>query len=119
MANLKAIADRTHTLSVDLGDGDVLNVTYRPAAYTPEFEQKAQAGIDAGDRDSLGRMVADIVTDWDLYEDAAHKVKVPLTVDRLRSVPMIVLAPVMESIGGDLRPNLKSGVRSAAGSMEP
>lgn len=119
MANLKAIADRTRSLPVDLGEGDTLNVTYRPGAYTPEFEQKAQDGINAGDRDSLGRMVADIVTDWDLYEDAAQKVKVPLTVDRLRTVPMVVLAPVMEAIGGDLRPNLTSAVRSGAGSMEP
>jgi hypothetical protein len=119
MANIKAIAKRTRTVPVDLGDGDTLNVVYRPSAYTPEFEMKTQAAIDAKDRDALGKMLVDIVIEWDLYEDEAQKVKVPITVERLRTLPMIILAPVMESVGGDLSPNRRSAVASGAGSMEP
>lgn len=119
MANLKAINDRTRTVQVDLGEGDVLNVTYRPAAYTPEFEAKVNEGMDAGDRQVLARMVSEIVTDWDLFEDQAQRRKVPLTVERLHSLPMIVITPVMEAIGEDLNPNRASAAASGAGSMEP
>jgi hypothetical protein len=119
MANIKAISKRTRTVPVDLGDGDNLTVEYRPSAYTPEFEMKAQGSIDAKDRDALGKMLVDILIDWDLFEDEAQKVKVPITVERLRTLPMIVLAPVLEAIGGDLSPNRKSAVASGAGSMEP
>jgi len=119
MANIKSIEKRTRTIPVDLGDGDTLKVEYRPSAYTPEFEMKVQGGIDAKDRDALGKMLVDILLDWDLYEDEAQKVKVPITVERLRSLPMLVLGPVLEAIGEDLSPNRKSAVPSGAGSMEP
>lgn len=119
MANIKAIEKRTRTVDVDLGDGDHLTVTYRPSAYTPEFEMKTQAAIDAKDRDALGKMLVDIVLDWDLYEDEAQKVKVPITVERLRTLPMLVLGPTLEAIGENLSPNRRSAVPSGAGSMEP
>ena len=119
MANIKSIEKRVRTVKVDLGDGDVLEVIYRPSAYTPEFEMKTQAAIDAKDRDALGKMLITLVVDWDLYEDEAQKVKVPITVERLRTVPMLVLAPILETVGGDLSPNRKSAVASGAGSMEP
>ncbi len=118
MANIASITKRTRDVAVDLGDGDVLRVTYRPAAYTPEFEQKVNDAIAAGDRDALGGMVMALIADWDLYEDEAQKRKVPITVARVRSLPMIVISPTLEAVGADLNPNRKTAVASGGGSME-
>jgi len=118
MANLKAIKDRTRDVKADLGDGDTLTVTYRPAAYTPAFEERGQAAIDAGDRAALSKMLVELVIDWDLYFDEANKRKVPLDVATLQDVPMLVLSSVIDAVGSDLRPNRTSAVASAGGSME-
>lgn len=119
MPNLAALHKRTKTIKADLGGGDTLTVTYRPAEFTPAFEDNMRLAVEAKDPTALAKMVVTLISEWDLFEDEKQTKKVPLTVDRLQTVPMLVLTPLLEMLGEDMRPNSQSAGPSAAGSMEP
>lgn len=117
MPTLTSLAKRTRPLTIDLGDGDTLNVVYRPAVYTPQFEKAANDKMAASDSGVLGWMLEKLLVDWDLLVDEKSGKKVPLTADSLGGLPMMVLGPVLEAIGKDMRPNQTTAEASGGGSM--
>lgn len=119
MPSLAALQKRTKTIKADLGDGDSLTVTYRPGAFTPAFEDGMRAAVEAKDPSALAKMVVALIIEWDLFEDDKQTRKVPLTIERIQTIPMLVLTPMLEMVGEDMRPNSPSAVPSGAGSMEP
>jgi hypothetical protein len=59
----EAIAE-TKPLQVSFGGGAVLNIEYRPPAYT--IAQMTEAAADKGNPERLISMIQDLVVGWDL-----------------------------------------------------
>jgi hypothetical protein len=112
--------------------GEVLHVTWRPAALTPELEEKANA-LDAARRDALDDPAADVVArnleevrwlvevlvtiveSWDLLE-AADGPPIPIERDRLVKLPTPFLRAVWSGLVDAGSPKATSEAPSPAGS---
>jgi hypothetical protein len=94
--------------------GDVVNTIYRPGGITPEIEDKLQeyVGSQRGGA-MLVTLLAGCLVEWDLLDDRGKAL--PVTAETLRRLPIAFLAQVARAITEDMRPNLMSGERSAAG----
>ncbi len=107
--SINKVVAKTRKVSVDVGDGDSFEATYRPGVYTAEFEREIQAKASAEEFNVVGQMIEQLVADWDVYEDDKQTKKVPLTSERLASISVMVLAPLLRAINEDIRPKQKTG----------
>ena len=117
--DLNTLTQRTTHVTVKFdGTDDTLEVDYRPAVYTPEFENRVNEGVRANDAFVISRMLSALLVKWDLLEDAKSKTVVGLAEERLRTVPLSVLSKVLSAIAEDMRPKTNSGSPSNGGSLE-
>ena len=114
--SLSKVQERRKPLKVDLGDGDILNIVYRPAAYTADFEAAISDAAKDGDRSVIGRAVEALVEEWDVYEDDAQSIKFPIEAEAIGRLPLVVLRPMLDAIGADMRPKAKNEGSFASGS---
>lgn len=134
------IAKERKDLFIQVGDiqGEGINVTYSPKAYTVALEDKLEAlasrtfqsssvlillaGFHPGDEgfkteaDDAGpadEEVDGLVMDWDLVDDDDQKL--PIRVTTLKGVPLRFLTDVLEAIQEDAKPSKDAGKASAGG----
>lgn len=104
MAKISHILKGQRPLTVDLGDGETLNLTYRTGAITPANHDFT---IDLVNEQRIGAALAKSLSlsllSWDLTDDdgAAYSV----TEDTLRQLPVRFLDQVFSAIQDDLVPN--------------
>lgn len=94
---LSTLATRVSRTVVTVGDGAELWVDFRPQAITPELIALVAAAEQSGDAGeivrSLSATLCAVVAGWDLQEDDGEMV--PLTVERLGTIPVAVLYAVL------------------------
>jgi hypothetical protein len=95
---------KPRTVTVDFGDGDELNVTYFADRLTPRIEADLSSATDSAQMVGILLLV---VSEWDLLEDDGVT-PVPLTEERLRDLPLIVLAQAIRAVSGDLATSVKA-----------
>lgn len=108
---LTQLIGNSSTVTLNVGEGTA-NVEYFPGKVTEKtFAQAAAFGnltdvasVEAGFA-SLNEMLVSLIKDWDLFEDDAETVKIPVTVERLASIPYTFRVALISAIMGDIRPN--------------
>ncbi len=102
-------------LAVDF-NGEKLNLTYRPGAYTPTFEAQCLVAARDEDKDRLSQMLTELIVSWDLTNEVdGVEVPVPTDVQSLRGLPYEILSECITAIVRDLPPNRKTSKDTAAG----
>lgn len=112
MAKISHLLKNTRPLAIDLGEGETLNVVYRPGVLTPARHDEA---IDLVEKQRVGAALAKSLAlslvSWDLAdEDDA-----PCAIDEgsLRELPVRFLDMVFSAIQDDNVPNEKKSKQSA------
>lgn len=113
--SLKKFISNSARVTLDFGDGDLLNVDYYPGrisertfAQLQQFAQMAEASgqgsIDSltGGFGALNAVMAEIIQTWDLLAD--DDIPVPLTKDSLAEVPFMIRIEVAKAVMQDFRP---------------
>ena len=105
---------------------EVLNLKYRPNAYTPRLEEesaRAQSTGKAGDM--LKAMLIPLIASWDMTHEVAQvdaegkpvtkdgkqaiKLEVlPITMDSFDDVPLSVLSKILGAVAEDITPSKQS-----------
>lgn len=87
MAALKIsnIVRKEKTVTLDLGDGDELELTYNPYTFDKEFYEKLTAVED----DKLYHVVADNIKAWNIADDDGAVI--PVTFEFVKTLPLALL----------------------------
>jgi hypothetical protein len=116
MPKLASILADKRTVPVDLGDGEMLTVTYRPSAVTPESEdQFLNTLAEQRGGGALAKFLALTILTWDLIGD--DEKPSPTTEKALRKLPIFFLSSVVKAITGDMRPDPQNAATSNGGSL--
>jgi hypothetical protein len=128
-------AEETRKGSLEFEDGSILNFTFYPNRYTPRYEQlqaDARNDIDATAGSILTSSLLPLLVEWDVVneEQAVDKkgkpvtddsgvpviieVKVPITEEGLRDIPIEILGAIMRKIGESITPGEKKGAVSTS-----
>jgi hypothetical protein len=78
--------------------GAILNVTYDPVAITPEMEDRLSTETETK---QIIEILLAVVKEWDLVEDGTDEA-VPLTAERLQTLPLVASSTVVRAIARDL-----------------
>ena len=111
---LSQIADNTAkvTLQVRVGDDATsdLTIVYYPSHITEttfanlqKFDSRDQSNL-IDSFGSLNEVLASLIKSWDFFEDDAQLLMVPITPERLASLPIVFRMSVLSGIMGDIRP---------------
>lgn len=112
------LARKTRAVTLDLGDGDTITGHYRHGLITPRLVHDILA-LDTGRMrsappdetaaalDAVAGHVARLIADWDLREDD-DRAPYPLTVDRLRDLPLPVLIALIMACVEDMNAGEKA-----------
>jgi hypothetical protein len=107
---LSDLAVKVRNLAVDVGDGAVVNVVYKPHEMTLQDELLISNTEDAEDRVTLIiGLLARVVVNWDILGD--DEKPLPVTVKTLGLLPSSVLLCIQAAIREDSGPKVKSGRR--------
>lgn len=107
LSTLTAKADVS--LDVKLTPEDTLRVTYRPYAYTVALDEVYREALSAERGGAaLAELLAALLVSWDLVNDKGKELAT--TPDVIKTLPLKLLAPVIEAIGEDLGTNPKSSL---------
>lgn len=100
-------------LIIDFGEGQTLNLTFLPSMITDKTLALLTMGssLQSANGDTavalittvladMNQSIVDTVKDWDFYEDEQHTVKVPITMDRLSSLPLYVRMRIIRAVVG-------------------
>lgn len=98
---LSKLAAQTASVTIPI-EGDTLTVSYYPNKVTDKLIRKLQAQSV-----SASQMMADLISQWDLYEDEQQTVMYPLTADRIEELGVPVLEKIIWAIVQDMRPEAK------------
>lgn len=91
--------------------GITINVTYKPGAITPTF------GRDLAPGDSvMVQLLAKSLVSWDIFQDDALTVPLPITVDTLGDLGSGLLNAIIQAITLDSMVGKVHGATSDAGS---
>lgn len=55
--------------SIDLGDGDVVNVIFDRNKVTPRWIEESQQRVENSEAQATSQMLADVILEWDVTED--------------------------------------------------
>lgn len=87
-----------------------LNVVYYPShitestfAHLQKFDSRDQTNLVEG-FESMNEVLASLIKSWDFFEDDAQTIMVPVTPERLASLPIIFRMSVLSGIMEDIRP---------------
>jgi len=104
------LAAKVRHLTVDLGEGDQLTISYKPNALTLADEQ---ALVDAQADGTATAKVADqlckLLVLWDVVDE--DDTPLPITPETMDTLPGAVLASVLTAIREDQSPNARNGRR--------
>lgn len=116
MPKLANILNNKRTVPVELGDGETVNVTYKPAGVTPETEEQFLTSVDnQRGGGGMAKFLSQTVVEWDLTGD--DEKMYPVTEKALRKLPLPFLSKVITAITGDMRPNPQNAATSNGGSL--
>jgi hypothetical protein len=94
--------ERVNDLAIDFSpkgqrnEEDVLRLKYRPAFVTPAVEEQIE---QASSSDALSTLIVGMIPEWDMTEDGEP---FPLDVERLKQLPVMVLARIATEIAKDV-----------------
>jgi hypothetical protein len=88
----------TRDVEVTFPGGKTLNVTYAANELTPKVETELR---EASNAQQMAALVQLLVKSWDLEENDGGG-SVPLTEERLQTVPLVVLSIVIRAVTQDI-----------------
>jgi hypothetical protein len=102
------------TMQIKVGDGpeDVVNIKYRPGAYTLQVSDELKAlRNEEFQADAAAILLLPVLVEWDILDDEGN----PLPIDRagLAQVPLAFLSKIIDGMGDDLRPASAEGKDSS------
>lgn len=103
--NLNHIKNDKRTISFQYF-GEEGKVTYRPGALTPMVENALR---DAEDNTVLIDTLCDMITDWEVVDEAGEKV--PIEADVLNGLSNALLGAILQACREDMLPKSKNGRR--------
>jgi hypothetical protein len=107
---LSDLAVKVRNVAVDLGDGAVVNVAYRPHEMTLQDELLVSNEEDAEERLRLViGLLARVLVSWDILGD--DEKPLAITAKTLGTLPTSVLLHIQTAIREDSGPKVKSGRR--------
>ena len=113
--NAKKFKNEVKPLTIEIG-GEVLNIAYRPHAYTPRLEEEAQRLREEKTASTaLVAMLMPVLASWDLMDgevDDPQSKPIPITQEALVEQPSVILGAVISAIGKDLNPQKASAPQS-------
>jgi hypothetical protein len=102
---------------VDLGDGDVLNITFDANKITPAWLREAKVRDDEQDSYSLPKALADVLLGWDVTEDDGSAF--PPIAENIGQFSYPVQSELLTSILTAAVPASEEGNVSSAPSLNP
>lgn len=108
--SLQQIATNTATLTITWGD-DIINLVYYPGKFTEKVVADVQAISELNENTlvaglaTFNETLANLIQDWDVYEDTAMTTKFPIDPKRFPELPLSFRMQIFSSISNDLRPN--------------
>lgn len=121
--NFGNLVEDSRSVAIEVGNSDVVNITYSPRALSPASMQRLQERLNKGedtDPYAVAEMFCSIVTDWDVYgpvsdEDGNVLVhegqRVPLEPHYVAELPASVISFLMEKVGEDSAPKSRKSKR--------
>lgn len=100
------LAKKEKTIILDLGDGDEVELTYNPFAFTKQFYAELQENKE---ENSLFTAIVENVKRWSVVDDDGEII--PITVDFLKTLPMNLVMQMWVGVlkdSQDFDPKLKS-----------
>lgn len=82
---IKDIVRKEKTVTLDLGDGDELELTYNPYKFNKEFYESLTAVED----DKLYHVVADNIKGWNITDDDGEAM--PVSFEFVKTLPLALL----------------------------
>lgn len=112
---LAKIASNTADLTFKWGD-DTVSLTYYPGRVTEKVlaDMQAIGRLSAASDETamlqsftdFNTMLAGLLKQWDVYEDAEQTVMFPLQPERLAELPFFFRMATIQAIIGDIRPEM-------------
>lgn len=104
------LAAKTRPLTVDLGDGDKLQIVYRPHSVSLADNQALQeAQGTLGAQPAVAARLCKLLAEWDLVDGDGEPW--PITQGGLLALPDVLLADILAAIQEDQSPNARNGRR--------
>jgi hypothetical protein len=97
--------------TVDLGDGDLLTVTFDMNKVSPAWTEAAERRDDAQDALSLPKALAEVILDWDVTQDGQP---FAASVENIAVLPYPAQSAVLKAIITNSMPSDAEGEDSAA-----
>lgn len=98
-------------VTVDLGDGDSLTVSFDMNKVSPAWTEAAERRDDAQDALSLPKCLAEVILDWDVTQEGEP---FPATVENIAVLPYPAQSEVLKAIITNAMPSDAEGEGSAA-----
>lgn len=108
--SLAQIATNTANVEIRLNDSDTVNLTYYPGRVTEKMFANLQAIPTLNENTivsgfgTLNETLANLIADWDLYEDLEMTKKFPIDASRFPDLPITFRMQLIWGIMGDIRP---------------
>jgi hypothetical protein len=96
---LSKVLEKRATVAIDMGDGESLNVTYRPNSITPELIDRA--GTQETSAALVVSITSGLVEAWDLTDE--HDKTIPVTAQEIAKLPINFLNSVISAVSADSR----------------
>lgn len=107
---LSDLAAKQRHLTVDLGDGMSVTVSYKPHALTLADEQELmEAQGTATATHLIAERLCRVLTIWDVMDD--DDTPLPITPEVMGTLPGKFLADILTAIREDQSPNARNGRR--------
>lgn len=111
MPKISHILKEEATVEVDLGDGETLNIVFRPGVVTPEAHDATMDLVDQQRQPAaVAKSLAATLVKWDLLTDDGDPY--PIDEKSLRSLPFGFLGKVFFALQDSLSPNEEKSSKS-------
>ena len=95
---VKKLLESKSRLKVSFPEGEI-NLVYESGKYTSEY-------LDSQKDKSVGAMLADLITEWDLVDDEQTPPEpYPITEEAIRKLPLNFQTTLLRALTQDQRPN--------------
>lgn len=96
---LNKIANNIATTAFQVGE-DIVNITYYPNRVTGKLVEQME-----GSADELNALLASLIKTWDIFEDDAETILLPIDADHLDALGLPIEIMIGQAILGDMHPN--------------
>lgn len=104
--------------------GETVGVKYRPALITEEtfarlmMFQKSKTELEVIERfGDVNNILSELIASWEFYEDEELTMMVPLTVDRLKTVPLEIRLAALGAITQSFHPEAETPQKTLNSSL--